>query len=185
MTNVFIIHGAYGNPDENWIPWLKSELEKLNCSVFVPKFPTPADQTLKNWEKVFEKYTENINKDTIFVGHSLGPAFILSLLEKLNTPIKASFFVSGFLEALGNPDFDEINKTFVNRTFDWPTIKQNCKNFFVYHSDNDPYVPISSAENLAKSLEIAPIIIKGAGHFNEASGYKKFEVLLNEIKKVI
>lgn len=41
MANVIIIHGAYGNPEENWFPWLKKELEKLDCRVFVPKFPTP------------------------------------------------------------------------------------------------------------------------------------------------
>jgi len=40
MANIFIIHGAYGNPDENWIPWLKTELEKLGNRVFVPKFPS-------------------------------------------------------------------------------------------------------------------------------------------------
>ena len=182
MTNIFIIHGAYGNPDENWIPWLKSELEKIDCHVFIPSFPTPDNQSLENWEKVFEKYNDDINENTIFVGHSLGPAFILSILEKLNKPIKACFFVSGFLEALGNPDFDDINKTFVEKNFDWPTIKQNCKNFFVYHSDNDPYVPISSAQNLANNLEVEPVIVKGAGHFNADARYQEFELLLSEIK---
>ena len=64
MANVFIIHGAYGSPDENWIPWLKKELDKPGCEVYAPKFPTPENHNLDSWSKVFsgyEKYTENNN----------------------------------------------------------------------------------------------------------------------------
>ena len=91
MTNVFIIHGAYGHPNENWFPWLKSELEKLGCKVFVPKFPTPENQSLENWLKVFKDYKQYLNENSIVVGHSLGPAFLLNILENLDKPIKAAF----------------------------------------------------------------------------------------------
>ena len=95
MTNVFIIHGAYGHPKENWFPWLKSELEKLDCRVFIPQFPTPEDQSLETWLKVFEEYKQYLDEDSVVVGHSLGPAFLLDILEKLDKPVKATFFVSG------------------------------------------------------------------------------------------
>ncbi len=26
MNNIFLIHGSYGNPYKNWLPWLKKEL---------------------------------------------------------------------------------------------------------------------------------------------------------------
>jgi len=185
MTNIIIIHGSYGNPDENWIPWLKSELEKLKCAVFVPKFPTPENQSLESWRKVFEKYKQHVNENTILIGHSLGPAFLLDLLEKLDKPVKSAFFISGFLELLGNPDFDEINKTFVDRDFDWDKIKNNCKKLYIYHSDNDPYVPIKKATELAEKLDSKVIEIKNAGHFNEKAGYNKFELLLEDIKKYV
>ena len=38
--------------------------------------------------------------------------------------------------------FDEINKTFVETDFDREKIRENCKQFFVLHSNNDPYVPL-------------------------------------------
>ena len=185
MTNIIIIHGSYGNPNENWFPWLKSELEKLKCDVFVPEFPTPENQSLESWKKVFEEYKKYVNENTILIGHSLGPAFLLDLLENLDKPVKSAFFISGFLGLLGNPDFDEINKTFTDRKFDWEKIIHNCKKFYIYHSNNDPYVPIKKATELAKKLDCEVIEIKNAGHFNEKAGYNKFKLLLEDIKKYV
>lgn len=181
--DVIIIHGAYGNPEESWFPWLKDELEKLNCKVFIPGFPTPKDQTLQNWINVFEGYKQRLEKDCIVVGHSLGSAFLLTVLERLNRPIKAAFFVSGFAEQLGNKEFDEINRTFVEKSFDWEKIKENCRDFHVFHSDDDPYVSLEKAEHLAKNLSVEVSLVKGAGHFNKRSGYGRFELLLEKIKE--
>ena len=107
---VFIMHGTCGSPNENWFPWLKERLEKENHQVFVPKFPTPENQSLENWLNVFEEYKNQIDSETIFVGHSLAPAFILSILEKLDVKIKKSIFVCGFLGLIDIEDFDNLNK---------------------------------------------------------------------------
>jgi len=182
MVNIFIIHGAYGNPQENWFPWLKSELEKLGCRVFVPQFPTPEKQTLKNWLKIFEEYEQYLDENSIVIGHSLGPAFLLNVLEKLDKPIKAAFFVSAFIGLLGKSEFDNINSSFVDKNFNWSKIKQNCKKFYLFHSDNDPYVPLQKAKELANNLGVELILVKNAGHFNKQAGYTKFELLLKKIK---
>ncbi|MCF7866669.1 alpha/beta hydrolase [Candidatus Woesearchaeota archaeon] len=185
MTKIFLIHGAFGNPKENWFPWLKQKLEELNHEVIVPEFPTPENQSLENWNTIFAEYENQIDENTIFVGHSLAPAFLLSVLEHINVTIKGSYFISGFLKLLGNETFDSINRTFVDKTFDWSKIKQNCKQFFIYHSDNDPYVPIECANELADKLGAIPNIIKNAGHFNEEAGYIEFEELFNNIKPLL
>ena len=83
---------------------------------------------------------------------------------------------------MGNPNFDNINKSFVDKRFDWQKIKQNCKKFYIFHSDNDPYVSLEKAEQLAKNLGVDVILVKNAGHFNEKVGYTKFELLLEKIK---
>jgi len=185
MVKIFLIHGSFGNPQENWFPWLKQKLESLNHEVIVPTFPTPKNQSLENWNKIFVEYEKKIDENTIFVGHSLGPAFLLNILDRINTTITASFFISGFIKLLGNETFDSINKTFVDKAFDWQNIKQNCKHFFIYHSDNDPYVPIECANELANKLNVKPKIIKNAGHFNEEAGYKEFEELFKDIKLLL
>jgi hypothetical protein len=185
MTKVFIIHGSYGNPNENWFPWLKEKLESEGHTVFVPEFPTPENQSLESWMEVFNDfYLSKIDEDTIFVGHSLGPAFILSILEKLNLPkpVKACFFVAGFLGLLGNKDFDEINKTFTTKEFNWKKISDTCEQFYVFHSDNDPYVPLQKANGLANNLKTEVVEIDDAGHFNKEAGYTKFPELLDYIQ---
>jgi predicted alpha/beta hydrolase family esterase len=185
MVNVIIVHGTYGHPGENWFPWLKSELEKEKHSVFVPKFPTPENQTLRNWIKEFEKHKQHLNKDSIVIGHSLGTPFLLTVIENLDEPITAAFFVSGNTGLLGNPKLDKLNQSFVDKKFDWKKIKKNCLKFYVFHSDNDPYVPLKKAEDLAKNLGVKVILVKNAGHFNEKAGYTKFELLLEKIEKEI
>ena len=64
MKNVFIIHGAFGYPDENWFGWMKNKINKLGYEVYVPQLPTPEGQSLGNWLKVFEKYENKINNCT-------------------------------------------------------------------------------------------------------------------------
>ncbi len=181
----FLIHGAYGNPDENWFPWLMNELENQGHDVIVPEFPTPEGQKLDNWMNVFDDYFELMDNNSIFVGHSLGPAFILSVLEKINKKVKACFFVSPFLGKIGDPRFDDINETFVCKDFDWEKIKKNCDKFFIYFGDNDPYLDVKDAEKISKPLGVEIKLIKNGGHLNEAAGYTEFPELLDKIKEIL
>lgn len=179
MANIFIIHGVGGYPEENWFPWLKKELEKLGHHVIAPQFPTPENQILKSWLKKLEEYKEFITPETLFVGHSLGVPFILNIIER--QPIKAAFLVAGFTGKAGN-EFDGSMKTFAQRSFDWKQIRKKCGNFVIFHSDNDPYVQLIKAEELARHLGVKVNLVKGAGHFNAAAGYKSFEALLKSIR---
>lgn len=180
-TTAIIVHGTLGNPRENWFPWIAHKLEERDYRIFIPKFPTPESQSLNNWLDVFNGYRQYLNENAIVIGHSLGPAFLLSILEKLDRPIKAAFFVSGFIGMLGDAEFDELNQTFVTRDFDWEKIKSNCSRFYVINSDNDPYVPITEGRKLADHLGAELIILKNAGHINKESGYTEFEFLLEKI----
>ncbi len=183
MTKVFIIHGTGGHPNENWIPWLRKNLERLECTVIVPKFPTPLGQNLDNWLEVFEKHKNDLDSNTILVGHSVGVAFLLNVLERTDKKVKAAYLVSGFTGTLNNPTFDLVVGSFANRGFNWNKIKTSCSKFYIFHSDNDPFVNITKANELAERLGTTPVIVKGAGHFTIVRGYDKFEVLLENIMK--
>ncbi|MBU1953597.1 alpha/beta hydrolase [Patescibacteria group bacterium] len=179
MTNIFIIHGVGGHNKENWFPWLENELKKLGHKVIIPNFPTPQNQTLSAWLNKLEQYKQYLTPETIMVGHSLGVPFVLNVLEK--HPLKAAFLVSGFTGKAGN-EFDESMKTFAQKPFDWDLIKQNCPHFEIFHSDNDPYIKLEKAQELADHLNVKINLIKGGGHLNVAAGYKSFDLLLKKIK---
>lgn len=182
--NAFIIHGAYGAPEENWFPWLKDKLGHAGYDVFAPKFPTPEGQNLSAWREIFYELIPLINSETILIGHSLGPAFILDIIEYLNSPIKAAFLVAPFIGLLNNPEFDTINHSITAKHFDWDNINDNCTSFYIYYSDNDPYVPMSKSEFLGKKLKAKLKVVKNGGHINSSSGYEEIDIVFQDIQNL-
>lgn len=184
MRNVLIFHGTGGYPGENWLPWLKKELEKLGCKVYVPQFPTPEGQSLRSWLEVLKDYKQYINEQSILIGHSLGGLFLLRVLERLKHSVRATFFVGASI-GVKPIRFYEADKKFSGFSFDWDKIKENAGVAAVYHSDNDPYVSIGNGEKLAKKLGIELTLVPKAGHFNTAAGYISFSDLLENIKQFV
>jgi predicted alpha/beta hydrolase family esterase len=184
-VKVIIIHGSFGSSEENWFPWLASEIRKIEHEATVPTFPTPEGQNLRNWLNAFKKQVGSLEPNMVLVGHSLGPSFILTLLERSKSAVLGTFLVSGFLGSLNNPTFDDVNSTFVNRDFNWPLIRSHAGIIHVYNSDNDPYVPIKKGRELAQNLGVELTLVKGGGHINSSAGYDKFPRLLDDIRKLI
>lgn len=181
MKNVFIVHGAFGSPEENWIPWLTSELQKQGYIVTAPKFPTPEGQNYDNWMGVAAPHLEAFNEETVLVGHSIGATFTLCILEELSIQIAKTILVSGFIGLLDNEDFDSINHTISNRDFDWDEIQENSSEFYILHGDNDPYVPVEKAMVLSAKLQTEPILIQNGGHLNADAGFTTFPKLLKVV----
>lgn len=192
-NSVFIIHGSYGSPNENWFPWLKDELEKLGCKVFVPQFPIPEPKdrdpaygghNLEKWLETLYQYKEFINSETIFVAHSRGCVFTYHVLAKLASPIKATFFVAPWVNFLWYPKGWKGVDSFHETLFDWDKIKKGSKYFEVYQSTND-IVPMREGEQLAKNVGAKLVIVENAGHFNTEAGYTTFPNLFEKIKQIL
>lgn len=185
-SNVFIFHGTEGYPEENWFPWMKTELEKRGCTVTVPQFPSPpvVPSKISEWFAVLKNYEHLINEQTILIGHSLGGIFLLRVLERLNHPVKAAFLVGTPIgvQPILNYDRDQSFSEFV---FDWERIRGHAQHFEVFHSDNDPYVGLSNGEELAKHLGVDLTFVSNAGHFNTKAGYTKFELLRDRVTALL
>lgn len=175
--NFFIIHGVYATPESNWFPWLKKELEARGYEAIVPKFPTPLDQSLESWLRVFANYESKISEETVLIGHSLGAAFILNYLEKTSKKIKAAYLIAPFHKLLGIK-YDEVNRTFIDKEFDWDKIRSSCSKFFVFASDNDEYIPFGVTEELTKSLNAEFNLVPNGRHLNKDAGYEEFYLLM-------
>lgn len=183
MKNYFIIHGSFGDSKEHYLPWLKKELEKKGEVVLVD-FPIGVGiQNFESWSKVLDKFKDKINKESVFIGRSIGPIFAIKYLMTNNLHIDKLYSVSGFNKAIvDGGDYDEVNKTmFVDNLQDFKKFSNKVTCIF---SENDPYVKLKDLQCFAKTIADDVIDIKNGGHFNADSGYgEKFEELLNLINK--
>lgn len=181
MATVFIFHGIYGHPGENWFPWMKRELEAKDCTVIIPEFPHPGAPTLEEWLEFFSQF--EVSPDTIFVGHSLGSAFALRALLHFKKPIKACFLAASVWEVMNN-QFDPEMSTFTTAPYDWKLLKSLCSSFTVMHGESDPYITPEKSEALARHLGVPVMTIPGGGHFNESAGCTEFPALRDLILRV-
>lgn len=177
--NYFIIHGSYGNPYKNWIPWLKRELSKRKINCIVPNFPNPYRQDYESWSKILKAYNEigYITEDTTFVTHSLGGIFIIKFLIENDIKVKKIITVAGFNNVTFQDDMNLYSSFYLE---DNKLLKINslCEEIICIYSDNDLYVPQKDAEEFANRINSEKIIINNAGHFNEKFGYTEFKELL-------
>jgi len=179
MKSAFIIHGSHSSKNAHWYPWLKKRLEERGFQVFLPQFPIDESRNLKNWLAILKPLKEHL-EGSIMIGHSLGVPFIMNVLNQWDRKVRAAFLVSGFtgkLEVKDEPNIED----FAERPFNWERIKENCRRFYVIHSDNDPYVPLEKAEELAKNLGVSVILVEGGEHFQAQSGFETFDMLLEKI----
>ncbi len=112
--NFLILHGFTGRADKNFIPWLKAELEQKGFEVQAPQMPNT--DTPKESEQV-SHVLENcsINERTIIVGHSLGCAVAMKVVESLNHPVAGLVLVGSAVE----PEFRTQEHRFYWDTFGW------------------------------------------------------------------
>ncbi|MEK7563417.1 MAG: alpha/beta fold hydrolase [Patescibacteria group bacterium] len=176
--HVILVHGIGGHPGENWFPWLKQELLTKGFQVHIPHFPDGNPLSYDAWRDTFKAYEYALGKDCIVVGHSLGAAFLLSILGDFEA--KAAFFIAPACGKTNN-EFAPAMASIVDRPFEWDQIRKNCKEFHIFHADNDPYLPLERAQTLSRHLQCDVMVIPGAGHFNASSGYEEFPQLLEEI----
>ncbi len=184
--NVFIVHGSYGKPFENWFPWLEQELSKRNVACYIPTFPTPDYQNYNDWKALLDYYCDKglINEETVLIGHSCGAICVTRYLCDKKIKIKSLITVSGYNNYIGNDaHIDGLNSSFYcsNETF------KNIQNFTTerisYISTNDPFITQEALRSFSETINSQLVVIEGAGHFNAKAGYTKFVEILDHITK--
>jgi len=193
--NYVIIHGTFGHPGENWFPWLAEEIAKLDKSnktqkedILIPHFPSSDCADYDSWKSVLLGYIDSgiINKNTIFICHSLGPVFVSKVLIEKQIKVKGMISVEAASNhIMGNPSFDKINSTFFVPSWDYlDQVKQYVDFNYCFYTDNDPHIPINILQEYVDHAATKSFFIPNAGHFNESSGYTTFPQLLELIKTI-
>ncbi len=179
-NNYLIVHGSFGSPFSNWIPYLRKEIEKKELEVYTPDFPTGVGyQNYENWSKLLKTYVEAniVNENTVVFAHSIAPIFICKFLVENKIKVKRLVFVCGFNNYLGiDSDYDAVNESMY---FDnLSDVKNYCDDIVCFYSDNDPYVKYEAEKDFADTITTNQILIVGGGHLNSESGYTEFKELL-------
>lgn len=184
MKTAYLIHGWDGTPDNWWFPWISEELKKLHYKVISLSMPNPKIPIMKDWLSYAEK---NIHpdKDTIFIGHSIGCQTILRYLTSINQKVKACFFIAGWFTLdlhLDTKESQAVAKPWLETPIDFKKVKNNCSRFVVFLSSDDEWVNCKENKSLFENnLDAKVIVEEGNGHYNVDI---KIPKLLEEIKKV-
>jgi predicted alpha/beta hydrolase family esterase len=185
MKNALILHGTdFGKKQRqrfnNWFPWLKEKLEKLNHKVWVPELPKAWQPDLLTYWHFLKDF--DFGKDSVLIGHSSGGATVFGLLHKLpaKKKIKLAISVAGFYKDEGW-DCEGL----FSEEYNWPKIRKQAKKIHVIWSPNDPYIKKHQTDYLCQKLGIAPTIFPDQGHFNleTSAKFKEFPELLKIIKE--
>ena len=115
--NYVLLHGFTGRADRNWLPWVSESLSKKGYKVQTPQLPNTDEPT----EKEQVDYVLNncdIDENTVLVGHSLGGAVAMKVLEKLEKPIRELVLVAPVIEpAFRGPNYENEGTNGKRRNF--------------------------------------------------------------------
>jgi predicted alpha/beta hydrolase family esterase len=175
---VILIHGnGGGKGSDNWLPYIKRELEKLNVTCLAPDMPDAELGRAKFWLP-YMKGKLGINENTILVGHSTGAIAALRYAEE--NKILGSIIVGGYYTDLG--DDTEKKSGYFDKLWDWKAIKNNQDWSVVFASTDDPWISIEEARFIKDRLGSEYHEFKNEGHFGYDKDKKVFPELLNVLK---
>lgn len=165
---------------ENWFPYVKKGLEKLDVKVIAKNMPDPDIAREKYWLPFIEKEV-GWGDDVILMGHSSGAVAIMRYLE--NHSVKIAVLVGACYTDLD--DKKEKESGYYNRPWQWNKIKKNAQKIIQFASTNDPYIPISEARHIRDNLDTEYYEYSDQGHFGSDVGKTKFPEIIKVIKNYL
>jgi uncharacterized protein len=179
--------GANGD----WRPWLKTELKKLGYEVIVPEMPDIDTPVIEKWVGKLAEVVGTPDKDTYFVGHSIGCQTILRYLDSYRfkplETVGGAVFVAGWfnLENLEDEGSKEIARPWIETPINLDKIKTVLPRATLIISENDPYDCFE--ENKAKFAQIMTkgIVMPNAGHLTAEDGFTKLPEVLSELQNIL
>lgn len=180
---IFIIHGWSGSPNNDWVPWARSQLESKEYEVIAPEMPDTDNPRIEPWVNKLKEVVNQSQKEDILIGHSIGCQTILRFLEKLKDDQKINkvIFVAPWfkLKDLSGPAEWEIAKSWLETPIDFSKVKTKANQFISIFSNNDPYVPLEENKILFKDqLNSQILTLNNRGHFTEKDGSRKLPEFL-------
>ena len=183
-ATVYIIHGYTSSSESEWFPWLKRKLTDIGINVTAFDMPNPNSPIAAEWDEHLDKKIKIRDKNTYFIGHSLGCITLLRYLQKqpIDTKIGGVILASGFIEPLPNyPILD----SFIKSDLDMEMLTKMVQNRCVVSAPNDTIVPYKYSCELARRFDAKLITVENGGHFIGQDGFFEFPQVYDELCKMI
>ena len=173
--NIICCHGVMG-PDEKWRAydttfgwknWLQFVVELEHDIIMqTPKFPHAHALLMKydEWKKIMDR--QEINQDTILIGHSAGGGFVLKYLSKHpELKVRQLILVAPWIDVEDFQPFGFYKDFELNNNI----VAQTEQGIDLMISDDDmPHIKISF-ENITKKIpDICVHKFSGRGHFTDS-----------------
>lgn len=170
QNKVLILHGWGGSDAPHWQAELACEIAKDYGTVSFPLLDNCHFPSRNRWLKQVKQILKEFKPDTV-VCHSLANTLWFWLCQENGMQnVERLFMVSP-------PSLHTQEKTI--QTFFPCAIPRNiyAKEIHMIVSDNDPWVKIDEAKEIASYFDAKFTVIENAGHINADSGYGKWELI--------
>jgi len=169
MDKILILHGWGGSDAPHWQAELAAEVAKNYGTVSFPLLDNCHFPSKNRWVKQVKAILEDFRPDTV-VCHSLANTLWFWLCQEDIETVERLFMVSP-------PSLHTTENTI--KTFFPCEVPQNihAKEVHLIVSDNDPWIKIEEAENIASQINASFTVIHDAAHINADSGYGKWELI--------
>jgi len=190
VKRVFIIHGWEGTPKDGWYPWLKKELDKKGFDAYLPQMPNTNAPEISVWVNYIKKIVGKPDKNTYFVGHSIGCQAILRYFESLpkSAKVGGAVLIAGWfkLTPISTPDKESkaILKPWLETPINIDKVLQRTKNLIAIFSDDDPYVPLKENKREYEKFCRKIIVEKGKKHMTEDDNIKELPSALQAVMEI-
>lgn len=174
---IYFVPGFTGTDEGGWPDWLGQEFTKYGFEFKLLPMPNVMCPEVHEWLDYLDEQNIKVDKNTYFIGHSLGCITIARYLEKLPAKSVAAgcVFVAGFCSIPKVP----LLIDFCSLPLDFSKVKKHAQEFIVIASDNDHIIPIASSQELAEKLGAQMMLEQNKGHFT--SDVKELHSVLNHI----
>lgn len=187
---IFLVHGWSGNPQNNWFPWIQRKLESRGFEVYAPAMPNPDEPRMDAWIPALAAAVGQADRDTFFVGHSMGCQTIVRYLQTLpdGLQVGGAVFVGGFFKRLTNEDDDPEDKAiadeWLNAPIDFKALRARIPKSVAIFSDNDPSVPLDNQDDFRDKLGSEIIMEHRKGHFSDDAGITELPSALEAVLRM-
>lgn len=159
-----------------WKNWIKESTTETHDFI-APQMPNALNARYEAWVIWFEKLVPYLRPDVILIGYSLGGGFLLRYLSenKLPVNVKQLHLVAPVVDDCDCPGVGGFKIDLAT----WTGFASTITTVHLYHSSDDPLVPLHHSERFAIAYPSAQLhIFTDRNHFFQP----EFPELLAEIR---